>query len=129
MTRDGVNNQDTSHPDEDLTDLYRLYLDYKINSIQEPAGYQPLEGPLKIVVGESDGKMTITVTLNGKAIIHPYLVKDSSTGAWTLQVVNNSGIELPHTGASGTRAFTVVGWTLIIGAILAFVRRRVKTAA
>ena len=36
--RDGTVNPDSPHTGEDLTDLYRLYLDYKINSIQEPAG-------------------------------------------------------------------------------------------
>lgn len=36
--RDGKANPDTSHAGEDLTDLYRLYLDYKINTIQEPEG-------------------------------------------------------------------------------------------
>lgn len=36
--RDKKVNPDSPHTGEDLTDLYRLYLDYKINSIQEPAG-------------------------------------------------------------------------------------------
>ena len=36
--RDGVKNPDSPHEGEDLTDLYRLYLDYKINSLQEPNG-------------------------------------------------------------------------------------------
>ena len=37
--RDGVDNPDTSHDEgEDLTDLYRLYLDYKINSLQAAEG-------------------------------------------------------------------------------------------
>ncbi len=36
--RDGVTNPDSAHAGEDLTDLYRLYLDYKINSLQEPNG-------------------------------------------------------------------------------------------
>ena len=36
--RDGVANPDSAHTDEDLTDLYRLYLDYKIDSLQEPDG-------------------------------------------------------------------------------------------
>ncbi|MDO5138014.1 MAG: SpaA isopeptide-forming pilin-related protein [Oscillospiraceae bacterium] len=36
--RDGVPNPDTDHADEDLTDLYRLYLDYKVNSLQNPDG-------------------------------------------------------------------------------------------
>lgn len=39
--RDAVGNPDTALDDDaskDLTDLYRLYLDYKINSLQEPEG-------------------------------------------------------------------------------------------
>ena len=36
--RDGVTNPDSAHADEDLTDLYRLYLDYEIDSLQDPNG-------------------------------------------------------------------------------------------
>lgn len=36
--RDGVTNPDSAHAGEDLTDLYRLYLDYKIHSLQDPDG-------------------------------------------------------------------------------------------
>ena len=36
--RDGVVNPDSAHTGEDLTDLYRLYLDYKVESLQDPDG-------------------------------------------------------------------------------------------
>ena len=36
--RDGVTNPDSAHANEDLTDLYRLYLDYKVKSLQEANG-------------------------------------------------------------------------------------------
>lgn len=36
--RDGAVNPDSPHTNEDLTDLYRLYLDYKVNSLQEASG-------------------------------------------------------------------------------------------
>ncbi len=36
--RDGVTNPDSPHAGEDKTDLYRLYLDYKIKSLQEADG-------------------------------------------------------------------------------------------
>lgn len=36
--RDGATNPDSPHQGEDLTDLYRLYLDYKVNSLQEAEG-------------------------------------------------------------------------------------------
>ena len=36
--RDGTPNPDSEHADEDLTDLYRLYLDYKVKSLQEESG-------------------------------------------------------------------------------------------
>ena len=36
--RDGATNPDSAHANEDLTDLYRLYLDYKIDSLQDPNG-------------------------------------------------------------------------------------------
>ncbi len=36
--RDGVTNPDSAHAGEELTDLYRLYLDYKINSLEEANG-------------------------------------------------------------------------------------------
>ena len=43
--RDAVGNPDTTLDDDstrELTDLYRLYLDYKINSVQEPEGVDML---------------------------------------------------------------------------------------
>lgn len=36
--RDGTPNPDSLHEGEDLTDLYRLYLDYKVKSLQEANG-------------------------------------------------------------------------------------------
>ena len=36
--RDGTTNPDSPHTGEDLTDLYRLYLDYKIDALQDPNG-------------------------------------------------------------------------------------------
>ena len=36
--RDGASNPDSPHQGEDTTDLYRLYLDYKVNSLQEAEG-------------------------------------------------------------------------------------------
>ena len=36
--RDGITNPDSAHTGEDLTDLYRLYLDYKIDALQDPNG-------------------------------------------------------------------------------------------
>ncbi len=36
--RDGITNPDSAHAGEDLTDLYRLYLDYKIDALQDSNG-------------------------------------------------------------------------------------------
>ena len=52
-----------------------------------------------------------------------------SNGVYTVDVANNSGIQLPVTGGTGTVIFTVIGIALMAGAVvlLVFSRKKVKT--
>ena len=54
---------------------------------------------------------------------------ETTAGIYTVDVENNSGIQLPVTGGSGTVIFTVIGIALMVGAVvlLVFSRKKVKT--
>lgn len=54
---------------------------------------------------------------------------EATHGVYTVQVPNNSGIQLPITGGSGTVIFTVIGIALMVGAVVLFVISRKKTKA
>lgn len=54
---------------------------------------------------------------------------ETTAGIYTVDVENNSGIQLPVTGGTGTVIFTVIGIALMVGAVvlLVFSRKKVKT--
>ena len=54
---------------------------------------------------------------------------ETTAGIYTVDVENNSGIQLPVTGGTGTIIFTVIGIALMAGAVvlLVFSRKKIKT--
>lgn len=54
---------------------------------------------------------------------------EATAGIFTVDVANNSGIQLPVTGGTGTVIFTVIGIALMVGAVvlLVFSRKKIKT--
>ena len=54
---------------------------------------------------------------------------EATAGIFTVDVANNSGIQLPVTGGTGTVIFTVIGIALMAGAVvlLVFSRKKAKT--
>lgn len=84
--RDGAENLDSPHTGEELTDLYRLYLDYKINSMQVPEGIDLLfvldhSGSMNSQPWQSGGDPrrapTIQALLNGEnGLIADFLAKN-----------------------------------------------------
>lgn len=49
-----------------------------------------------------------------------------SNGVYTVDVANNSGIQLPVTGGTGTVIFTVIGIALMAGAVVFLIFSRKK---
>lgn len=52
-----------------------------------------------------------------------------TNGIYTVEIENTSGIQLPITGGTGTVIFTVIGITLMVGAVVLFVLSRKKSKA
>ena len=78
-----------------------------------PAGYNTLKEPVTITIN-SDGKVNVTT--------------ENPNGVDTVEVLNQTGTELPSTGGMGTTIFYVLGGVLMAGAfVLLVVRKRMRT--
>ena len=82
--------------------------DYYLVETQAPSGYNLLTNAVKVNFADNDV---------------------DSNGVYTVDVANNSGIQLPVTGGTGTVIFTVIGIALMAGAVvlLVFSRKKAKT--
>ena len=90
---------------------------YTLTETFTPNGYNPLSGPITVVVAE-DGTVTYTST-------DPHNTVDNASatdGVITIQ--NQSGSVLPSTGGIGTTIFYVIGAILVLGAGILLVTRR-----
>ena len=99
---------------EGLTEGY-----YVIEEIAWPAGYVTLDSnPSFFVEEDSSGNLVIVLDddVNG-------LVK-LANGQMTINVGNEPGTPLPHTGGPGTKVFTILGLVLIAGTGLLLWRKR-----
>lgn len=83
--------------------------DYYLVETKAPSGYNLLTNAVKVNFTDTQVEAT--------------------AGIYTVDVENNSGIQLPVTGGTGTVIFTVIGIALMVGAVvlLVFSRKKVKT--
>lgn len=82
---------------------------YYLVETQAPSGYNLL-----------DNAVTVNFTAEDVA---------ATAGIYTVKVPNNSGIQLPVTGGTGTVIFTVIGIALMVGAVVLFVISQKKSKA
>lgn len=83
---------------------------YYLEEIVAPAGYNVLSGPVKVIINDK-----------GEVIYNETVVE-------TVEVLNQTGTELPSTGGMGTTIFYVLGGVLMAGAfVLLVVRKRMRT--
>lgn len=82
---------------------------YYLVETKAPSGYNLLEEPQKVNFSDDDVATT--------------------NGIYTVEVPNSRGIVLPTTGGTGTVIFTVIGISLMIGAVVLFVvsKKKVET--
>lgn len=82
---------------------------YSLTETNPPAGYNKLSKPITIVIAEN-GQITIGT--------------DKEDVVTEVEVLNQTGNELPSTGGMGTTIFYVVGGVLVVGAGVLLVTRK-----
>ena len=79
---------------------------YYLKETTVPAGYNSLNAPIKVVIGEN-GALT-----------------QDGADATEIQIQNNAGATLPETGGMGTTMFYIFGAILMLGAAVLLVTKR-----
>lgn len=82
---------------------------YYLVETKAPSGYNLLDNAVKVNFIAADVETT--------------------GGVYTVKIENTSGIQLPITGGTGTVIFTVIGITLMVGAVVLFVLSKKKSKA
>ena len=82
---------------------------YYLVETKAPSGYNLLDDAVKVNFTAADVETT--------------------GGVYTVKIENTSGIQLPITGGTGTVIFTVIGITLMVGAVVLFVLSKKKSKA
>ena len=84
---------------------------YYLTEIAQPAGYNKLADPIKVVI-DDHGNVTYNDDYRG-----------------TVRVENKTGAELPSTGGVGTTVFYVVGGLMVLLAVVLLVTRKKMSAS
>ena len=113
---------------------------YKLTETKEPSGYNKLKGDVTITVtavkdsnGELAGTYTVKAEYDGNEMEvgshsgHVYGSKNQTVDE--IDILNNSGTELPSTGGVGTYVFTIAGTAIIATAMILFFLKRRKNMA
>lgn len=82
---------------------------YYLKETVAPSGYNLLPGAVEI-----------TISTKGEINVNP----ETNVGVDEVEVLNQSGTELPSTGGIGTTIFYVLGSALLIGAVVLLVARK-----
>lgn len=93
---------------------------YYLEETKAPAGYNKLSKPLIIKI---DNKGAVSINRNGESSGQFDSITQSG-GEYTVEVINNTGIELPSTGGRGTTVFYIVGALLMAAAVVAFIMKK-----
>ena len=103
---------------------------YTLTETKTNNGYTLLKNPITIVITGNNADGSATATVDGKTVImeDDVLNTGASTALIPITVVNNSGFDLPQTGAAGTAIFAIAGIVLVAvaGALLIFRRKTQK---
>ena len=105
---------------------------YYLAETKAPSGYQQMTAPVRIVIdpeNEGTSRSVVSYTQEGNQLpdsgkgVKTYTDQEGKTH-YILIITNPSGVELPHTGGSGTAGFRLAGLMLVILAGLFAARRR-----
>lgn len=89
---------------------------YQLVEIKAPEGYAKLDDPVDFIIDNKSSETGEVKIENNKA------VDDATNG--THQEIKNKKLTIPQTGGMGTVLFTVVGISLMAGAVVAMKRNR-----
>ena len=90
---------------------------YTLTETFTPSGYNPLSGPITVVVAE-DGTVTYTSS-------DPNNTADNTTAAGgVITIVNQSGATLPSTGGMGTTILYVIGGIMVLLAVVFLITKK-----
>lgn len=108
---------------------------YYLTETAAPAGYNKLAGPIKIVIADTDATAANNTSTKGTVTYYNYDASDATDhygdtpdGTGEIQVLNQTGTELPSTGGMGTTIFYVVGSILLIGAAVLLITKKRMSA-
>lgn len=142
VAEDGTVNYATNATDTITTDgtgkfkIVGLDADtYYLTETATPAGYNKLAGPIKIVISTSVGTTTNGLTSTVSYYDYNTTAADDgshygsrATGTGEVQVLNQSGTELPSTGGMGTTLFYVIGGILVVAAVVLLITKKRMSA-
>lgn len=111
--------------------------------VKAPDGYNKMEGTFnlatvqmsstttttwgnKVEYYDADGNLVDSQVTGGTSVTteHAYESVSDIPASAVVEVVNNKGTELPHTGGIGTTIFYILGGLLVVGAAVILVARR-----
>lgn len=96
---------------------------YYLVETSAPAGYNVLAGPIKVEI-EDDGTVKYYNTVAQGDGTFGYETDAKTAGDDGVEVLNQSGVELPSTGGTGTTMIYIVGAALALLAVVLLVTRR-----
>ena len=103
---------------------------YTLTETKTNKGYTLLKNPITIEIAGDNATGSATATVDGKTVTmqDDVLNVGAGTALIPITVVNNSGFDLPQTGAAGTAVFAIAGIVLVAvaGALLIFRRKTQK---
>lgn len=106
----------TTGTDGTLTFDNLLYGRYRLTETKAPDGYELLEEPICLTLGENG-----VVTVEG----HEFAQADST--AYSIRVMNREPLPLPSTGGSGTAWYHTIGGALMLLALCGYILPKAKS--
>ena len=105
---------------------------YEITEVTAPAGYNKLTAPVTVQAVKTSSTSThTTVYLDKDGNVVDVSAKEievkvdiDTIAATPLVVVNKAGTELPSTGGMGTTVFYILGFVLVMGAVVLLVTKK-----
>ena len=105
---------------------------YEITEVTAPAGYNKLTAPVTVEAvktGSTTTHKTVYLDENGNVVDEAAKVTEvkvdiATIAATAVVVVNKAGTELPSTGGMGTTVFYVLGFALVMGAVVLLVTKK-----